>query len=126
MQHRTSVNRNLNRHWEIQPKMDSFTLQMFAEYMANIAEYVKLINEMYLKEQLKIHSFKKAARDTSIVIRKVMLQDGGYPFKACVEPRLQPPLLQAQTHTPPGGDTSQHPGPSARDGRGQKLFASVR
>ena len=90
MQHRTSVNRNLNRHWEIQPKVDSFTLQMFAEYMANIAEYVKLINEMYLKEQLKIHSFKKAARDTSIVIRKVMLQDGGYPFKACVEPRLHP------------------------------------
>ena len=84
------MNGNSNRHWEIQPEVDSFTFGLFAECMADMAESLKVINEMALQKRLRIHSLDKAARDISVAIRKVMLDGGGYLFKECVEPLLHP------------------------------------
>ena len=90
MQHKNSTNGTSNRHWEIHPKVDSFTFERFAGCMADIAESVKVVNERCFQRRLTIHSFDKAARDVSVAIRKVLLDGGGYLFKECVEPRLHP------------------------------------
>ena len=79
-----------SRHWEIQPKVDSFTFGLFTECIADIAESVRLINEMCLHGQLNAPSFIRAARNISVVIRKVMFDGSGYLFKECVKPCLHP------------------------------------
>ena len=88
MQYKTSVNKDLNRHWEIQSEVDGFVFERFALCLADIAESVKLVNEMCLQGEFKIHSFDKTARDISVAIRKVMLDGGGHLFKTCVHPTL--------------------------------------
>ena len=84
------MNRNLNRHWEIQSELDGFVFERFAVCLADIAESVRVVNEMCLQGQFKVHSFDRAARDISVAIRKVMLDGGGYLFKTCVHPTLHP------------------------------------
>ena len=90
MQHHTPMNGNPNRRWAIQPEVDRFIFERFAECMADIAEHVRLINEMCIQGQLNTHSFNRGARDISVAIRKVMLDGNGYLFKECVEPLLHP------------------------------------
>ena len=85
------MNENPNRSWAIQPEVDRFVFERFAECMADIAEHVRLINEMCVQGQLNTHSFiNRGARDISVAIRKVMLDGNGYLFKECVEPLLHP------------------------------------
>ena len=70
--------------------MESFTFELFTECMADIAESVAIINEICLQGQLDTPSFRRAARNVSVAIRKVMFDGGGNLFKDCVEPCLHP------------------------------------
>ena len=90
MQHNNSMNGNLNRHWEIQSEVDSFTFERFAECMADIADSIKQINTLCREGQLETHSLNRAARNVSVAVRKLMFDGNGYLFKECVEPRLHP------------------------------------
>ena len=84
------MNGNLNRHWEIQSEVDSFTFERFAECMADIADSIKQINALCREGQLETHSLNRAARNVSVAVRKLMFDGNGYLFKECVEPRLHP------------------------------------
>ena len=79
-----------SRHWKIQPDVESFTFERFTECMADIAESVRLINEMCLQGQLDTLSLRRAAQNVSVAIRKVMFDGSGNLFKECVEPCLHP------------------------------------
>ncbi len=79
-----------NSYWKFQPEADSFIFGLFAECIADIAESKRRFDELLAKKQLTTYSIDKAARDISVAIRKVMLDDGGHIFKTCVEPRLHP------------------------------------
>ena len=90
MQHNNSMNGKSNRRWEIQSGMDSFTFELFAECMADIADSVKQINALCREGQLETHSLNRAARNVSVAVRKLMFDGNGYLFKECVEPLLHP------------------------------------
>ena len=61
--------------------MDSFTFELFAECMADIADSVKQINTLCREGQLEPHSFNRAARNVSVAVRKLMFDGNGYLFK---------------------------------------------
>ena len=55
VQHNNSMNGKSNRRWEIRSGVDSFTFELFAECMADIADSVKQINALCREGQLETH-----------------------------------------------------------------------
>ena len=77
-----------NRPWTIEPEADSFTFELFAQCIADMAEAVRKINRLCLAKTATKYSFQKAARDMSVAIRKVLLDHNGRLFRNCVKPKL--------------------------------------
>ncbi len=82
------MQKNSTELWTVRPETDSYTFELLAECMADIASSVRHVNDEWVKERLTENSLKKAARDMSVAIRKIMLDDGGAVLKRCVTPRL--------------------------------------
>ena len=84
------MNEVQNRHWKIQPGVDSFKFDRFVECIADIAESISLINQQAGQGQLETHTLNRGARNMSVAVRKLMIDGNGYLFKECVEPLLHP------------------------------------
>ena len=90
---------NSFRHWELQSNVERSTFGLFIECVADIAESIELFNETCLQRNPHVRSFQRPARQTSVAIRKLLFDGGGYLFKQCVQPRLhplQPPVVPAR------------------------------
>ena len=81
---------SINQRWHINPLANSHNSWQFAECIADIAESVSRVNDLLAKGQLTTHSFRRAARDISVAIRKIMFQGNGHLFKTFVKPTLHP------------------------------------
>ena len=87
--------------WEIRPQADDFIFRLFAECVADLADPLNRIDDLFAAQMLTSHALRKAARDMSVAIRKLMIDNNGHLFKTCVH---QPSLHHLKR--PPNADVS--------------------
>ena len=71
--------------------MSEYHFRLFSQCIADLADNVKRVEDFYRGGILTSYLLEKAARDTSVAIRKVLIDHGGQLFKKCVNgPKLHP------------------------------------
>ena len=76
--------KNPHQHWDFKADVSDYHFGLFSECMSDLADIAKRIDDFWRGGILSSFQLEKAARDMSVAIRKVMIDNGGELFKTCV------------------------------------------